>query len=78
MHARLCLCTFQIDVYKRQAQGLPAPTGGKTGTTDRSCDAWFVGFTPKLTCAVWVGNDENDPMYGVYGGNVPCLLYTSW
>lgn len=59
----------------RSAQGLPAPTGGKTGTTDRSCDAWFVGFTPKLTCAVWVGNDENDPMYGVYGGNVPCPIW---
>jgi penicillin-binding protein 1A len=59
----------------RAGRGLPAPAGGKTGTTDRSCDAWFVGFTPKLTTAVWVGNDENDPMYGVYGGNVPCPIW---
>ncbi len=59
----------------RAAQGLPAPTGGKTGTTDRSCDAWFVGFTPRLVAAVWVGNDENDPMGGVYGGNVPCPIW---
>lgn len=59
----------------RAAQGLPAPTAGKTGTTDRSCDAWFVGFTPKLTCAIWVGNDENEPMHGVHGGNVPCPIW---
>jgi len=59
----------------RQAQGLPAPTAGKTGTTDRSCDAWFIGFTPKLACGVWVGNDENNPMGGVFGGNVPCPIW---
>lgn len=59
----------------RQAAGLPAPTGGKTGTTERSCDAWFVGFTPKVACGVWVGNDENKPMGGVFGGNVPCPIW---
>ena len=58
-----------------QAQGLPAPTAGKTGTTDRSCDAWFIGFTPKVACGVWVGNDENRPMGGVFGGNVPCPIW---
>jgi penicillin-binding protein 1A len=31
------------------------PAGGKTGTTDRHSDAWFVGFTPRLSTAVWVG-----------------------
>ena len=31
------------------------PAGGKTGTTDRNIDAWFVGFTPRLSTAVWVG-----------------------
>lgn len=59
----------------RQAQGLGVPTAGKTGTTDRACDAWFCGVTPKLSCAVWVGNDENDPMGGVFGGNVPCPIW---
>jgi 1A family penicillin-binding protein len=32
---------------------------GKTGTTDDFQDAWFVGFTPRLSCAVWVGYDLN-------------------
>jgi penicillin-binding protein 1A len=31
------------------------PAAGKTGTTDKHSDAWFVGFTPKLATAVWVG-----------------------
>ena len=31
------------------------PAGGKTGTTDNSTDAWFVGITPRLATAVWVG-----------------------
>ena len=31
--------------------------GGKTGTTDKNTDNWFVGFTPAVTCAVWHGGD---------------------
>jgi 1A family penicillin-binding protein len=33
-------------------------TAGKTGTTDDLNDAWFVGYTPELCCAVWVGYDK--------------------
>lgn len=36
-----------------------APIGGKTGTTNDYTDAWFVGFSPKLTTAVWVGRDDH-------------------
>lgn len=32
--------------------------GGKTGTTNDFTDAWFVGFSPSVTCGVWVGFDE--------------------
>src|SRR6185437_12815700 len=35
---------------------------GKTGTTQDDRDAWFLGFTPELTTAVWAGNDNNAPM----------------
>lgn len=36
-----------------------APIAGKTGTTNDYTDAWFVGFSPKLTTAVWVGQDNH-------------------
>jgi penicillin-binding protein 1B len=38
--------------------GVEGPVGGKTGTTDDYRDAWFVGFTPTLSVAVWVGADQ--------------------
>ncbi len=43
----------------RAAQyGVHPPAAGKTGTTDAYRDAWFVGLTPELAVAVWVGRDE--------------------
>jgi len=33
------------------------PVGGKTGTTDDNCDAWFCGFTPQYSAALWMGTD---------------------
>jgi penicillin-binding protein 1A len=40
------------------ANSLPYPLAGKTGTTNDFTDAWFVGFSPTLTCGVWMGFDE--------------------
>jgi len=40
------------------AAKMPYPLAGKTGTTNDFTDAWFVGFSPSLTCGVWVGYDE--------------------
>ena len=34
------------------------PAAGKTGTTQNSTDAWFVGYTPNLSTAVWIGFDD--------------------
>jgi penicillin-binding protein 1A len=45
------------------------PAAGKTGTTDEAKDAWFVGYTPKLSAAVWVGYpDAGIAMPGAQGG----------
>jgi 1A family penicillin-binding protein len=40
------------------------PAAGKTGTTSSERDVWFVGYTPQLSTAVWIGNDNNRPLGG--------------
>ena len=42
--------------------GVQGAVGGKTGTTDGYRDAWFVGFSPTLAVAVWVGHDKGRPL----------------
>jgi penicillin-binding protein 1A len=61
------------------------PAAGKTGTTENHGDAWFVGYTPQLVAAVWVGYPnklrpmltefEGDP---VAGGTFPALIWRSF
>ena len=47
------------------------PAGGKTGTTEKFSDAWFVGFTPQLATSVWMGHpDGRTEMTDVGGRNV--------
>ncbi|MGE5284529.1 MAG: PBP1A family penicillin-binding protein [Actinomycetota bacterium] len=41
-----------------KGMGIWFPASGKTGTTDKNRDSWFVGFTPDVVCAVWVGYDS--------------------
>jgi penicillin-binding protein 1A len=61
------------------------PAAGKTGTTENYGDAWFVGYTPQLAVAVWVGYPNDlTPMlteYGgdpVAGGTFPALIWKSF
>jgi len=50
----------------RQRWGFTAPAAGKTGTTNAYTDAWFVGYTPRLACGVWLGHD--DPAFSLGAG----------
>lgn len=55
--------------------GIGRPAAGKTGTTDTYIDAWFVGYTPDLSTAVWLGDDNNEPMNRMYGSGAPLSIW---
>jgi penicillin-binding protein 1A len=44
------------------ASQLKHPLGGKTGTTNDFTDAWFVGFSPSVTCGTWIGFDDRQTL----------------
>jgi penicillin-binding protein 1A len=44
------------------ATQLKHPLGGKTGTTNDYTDAWFIGFSPSVTCGTWIGYDDREPL----------------
>ena len=55
---------------------LAIPAFGKTGTTQDSRDALFIGFAQDLVVGVWVGNDDNSPLAGqIAGGGLPARIW---
>lgn len=62
VHTARIMTSMLRDVVLRgtaaAATKLKAPVAGKTGTTNNFTDAWFVGFSPSLTCGVWIGFDD--------------------
>jgi penicillin-binding protein 1A len=58
-----------------RAARLAIPAYGKTGTTQDSRDALFVGFAGDLVVGVWIGNDDNSPLRGMTGGGVPAQIW---
>jgi membrane peptidoglycan carboxypeptidase len=48
---------------------------GKSGTTQGSRDAWFIGFTGDYVTAVWMGYDDNSRLSGVTGGGLPATIW---
>jgi penicillin-binding protein 1A len=58
------------------AAGFRAPAAGKTGTTNDGADAWFVGYTPEVVSAVWVGFDLQRPiMARATGGKIAAPVW---
>lgn len=63
--------------------GFNRPCGGKTGTvgwekkgeenSDKTKDAWFIGFTPDLVTGVWIGNDDGSPLGNKITGSIACI-----
>lgn len=58
-------------------KGFKHPAAGKTGTSNDYKDAWFVGFTPNLLAAVWVGFDNNSSM-GLPGSEAALPIWTDF
>jgi len=48
---------------------------GKSGTTQASRDAWFIGFSSDYVIGVWMGYDDNTPLQGVTGGGLPAEIW---
>ena len=51
------------------------PIAGKTGTSQSSRDAWFIGYSARFLGGVWTGNDDDTPMKDVTGGGLPAKLW---
>ena len=67
------------------AANIGRPEAGKTGTTSDYRNAWFVGYTPELSTAVWVGyRDANQPLLNVEGvpqmagGTIPAKIWATY
>ncbi len=78
------LVSILQDVVKRGTGTLARledrPVAGKTGTSDKSRDVWFVGFTPDYSTAIWGGNDYSKPIYGkgVTGGAIVAKVWKKY
>jgi penicillin-binding protein 1A len=62
------------------------PAAGKTGSTERNADAWFVGYTPALSTAIWMGYSDSNTrsllnikgVGTVYGGTIPARTWSAY
>ena len=67
--------TGTLDYGTAACCDIQCPAAGKTGTTEEQADAWFVGYTPHVSTAVWVGNpDSRVPMPG-YGADLAAPIW---
>ncbi|MEJ6392933.1 PBP1A family penicillin-binding protein [Gymnodinialimonas sp. 2305UL16-5] len=72
--------TYMMNVAVNEGTGRRAalpdrPVAGKTGTTNSTRDAWFVGFTADYVAGVWMGYDDNRPLSGVTGSGLPAEIW---
>jgi len=62
-----------------RTNALDWPVAGKTGTTDDHTDAWFLGFSTRIACGVWVGLDAKKTIYrGADGGKVAVPIWVTF
>jgi penicillin-binding protein 1A len=74
----LDLLSSAINEGTGTAARLPIPAYGKTGTSQDSRDAVFVGFAGDLVVGVWIGNDDNTPLSNSSGGGAPARIWRNF
>ena len=66
----------------RSAYGLKGEIAGKTGTTNDNSDGWFIGYTPSITCGVWVGGEDRQIHFNSLalgsGSNMALPIWGIW
>lgn len=67
-----------VDHGTGRAARLAVPAYGKTGTSQDSRDALFVGFAGDLVVGVWIGNDDNTPLGQINGGGLPARIWADF
>jgi penicillin-binding protein 1A len=69
-----------LDRGTAAASDIACPAGGKTGTTSNNTDVWFVGTTPRLSTAVWVGYPDDTRTLGssTFGGTIPAPIWNAF
>jgi penicillin-binding protein 1A len=62
------IINWMLQKVVQSGTGIPAqigrPVAGKTGTSDKARDLWFIGYIPQLATGIWVGNDNNQETWG--------------
>ena len=84
-NASVMTCMALEKVMSKEGTGARARTlgyakqaGGKTGTTNDSKDTWFIGFSSKVTCGIWVGFDQPKTIHtNAYGSNIALPIWTA-
>lgn len=79
--AKAELMTAMLNQVVREGTGHNAafpgwPVAGKTGTSQSSRDAWFIGYSAEILGGVWTGNDDDTPMKNVTGGGLPARIWS--
>jgi len=69
------LSTALISGTGKNARLYNWPAAGKTGTSQKSRDGWFIGYTANLTTGIWFGNDDGTPTKRITGGGLPAITW---